>query len=75
MMSMTQDIHDVLKVSARRYMPDNGNAVTIDIETAEGTLSQTLYFGRDTYSAGKAAAFFYALGGTPEMVVRSHDVK
>ena len=70
MMNINHDIFAVDKVRAIRLMPDNGNAVTISIETEGGVLQQTLYFGYSTKKASDAAALFYALGGTEEDVVR-----
>lgn len=71
-MHASQNIHFVSNVRADRYSPNNSNAVTIEITTDEGSkFEQTLFFGRKHYSAGKAAAFFYALGGDPADVIGS----
>ena len=68
-MNITQSIHGVLKVRAVRFHPSNANSVSIDIETENGELSQTLYFGHSAHSFGQACAMFYALGGSPEKIV------
>lgn len=73
MMNMSQNIHGVTKVRAVLMTPDNSNAVTIKIETEGGQVNQTFYFGNTIFDAGRANAFFYALGGDPADVAGSRE--
>ncbi len=70
MMNMHQDIHGVVKVRASMLMPNNSNAVTLEIETEGGRLQQTLYFGCSTRATGLANEFFYANGGHIDEVAK-----
>lgn len=67
-MAITQGIHRVISVKAVRWMPENSNAVTFNIHTEDGDVTQTLYFGED---GPVAEEFFYSLHGKPEQIVRA----
>ena len=73
MMNMQQNIHGVVKIRATNLHRTNSNAVTVDIETEGGTLSQTVYFGNGVKEASDASAYFYALGGEICEVVGSPE--
>ena len=56
-MAYSLSVHDCQAVRIERYMPANGNCVTLIIDSAEGELSINLFDLPDAAVAGLVAAF------------------
>jgi hypothetical protein len=68
-MMITTNVHEVNSIRAVRYCMKNGNAVALEAELGNGFMHETTYFfGDGPEASSRAAAFFYALGGTEDQV-------
>jgi hypothetical protein len=68
-MMITTNVHAVNSIRAVYYSPRNSNAVCVAADIGRGITHETTYFfGDGPEASSRAAAFFYALGGTEDQV-------